>query len=364
MQRKRRVAQLRPGCSLSLAESFAYRYHARQIRNRILECFERAALPGLDPAARDRLLSFVVVGGGPTSCEFTAELYDFLKHDVARWAYPDLYQYVKVTLVEAGPSLLGSFDARLRAYVEGRFKDRNIAVHTGTAVREVTVDPERRTSEAVLRDADGEDSVLPFGCMVWSAGLQQVKFIDDCDALPKGPTGRVLVDDQMRVEGVAEAAGDAGLEGRVYALGDCAANSRHPLAPTAQVAEQQADYLARCFNQAPHHAAGADGPVPMPAKVRRSGFPGTDWMYPKSSGFRYVARGAMSSMGSWKGLVDMSHIDAPLVGRVDGPAFRGLAAFSAWNGYYFTKQYSWANMILYPMYKLKSVLFGRDVSRF
>ena len=43
-------------------------HHARQIRNRILECFERAALPGISEEERDRLLSFVVVGGGPTSC--------------------------------------------------------------------------------------------------------------------------------------------------------------------------------------------------------------------------------------------------------------------------------------------------------
>src|SRR5688572_13794365 len=59
-------------------------WHARQIRNRILECFERAAIPMTDPAERDRLLSFIVVGGGPTSVEFVGELSDFLKEDVAR----------------------------------------------------------------------------------------------------------------------------------------------------------------------------------------------------------------------------------------------------------------------------------------
>ena len=82
-------------------------YHARQIRNRVLECFERAAIPNLPESERERLLSFVVVGGGPTSCEFVAELYDFVTKDVAKW-YPDLT--AKITLVEAGPRILGSFD--------------------------------------------------------------------------------------------------------------------------------------------------------------------------------------------------------------------------------------------------------------
>jgi NADH dehydrogenase FAD-containing subunit len=53
-------------------------HHARQIRNRILECFERAAYPDTSDQERKRLLSFVVVGGGPTSCEFVGELHDFV----------------------------------------------------------------------------------------------------------------------------------------------------------------------------------------------------------------------------------------------------------------------------------------------
>lgn len=52
----------------------------------MLECFERADVPGVSVAERNRLLSFVVVGGGPTSCEFTAELHDFIVEDVARCA--------------------------------------------------------------------------------------------------------------------------------------------------------------------------------------------------------------------------------------------------------------------------------------
>ena len=49
--------------------------HARAIRTNIIDCFERAALPTVTDDEKRRLLSFLVVGGGPTSCEFTAELH-------------------------------------------------------------------------------------------------------------------------------------------------------------------------------------------------------------------------------------------------------------------------------------------------
>lgn len=49
--------------------------HARAIRTNIIDSFEKAALPNLTDEERRRILSFCVVGGGPTSCEFTAELH-------------------------------------------------------------------------------------------------------------------------------------------------------------------------------------------------------------------------------------------------------------------------------------------------
>jgi NADH dehydrogenase FAD-containing subunit len=49
--------------------------HARGIRNNIIDSFEKASVPTVTEAERKRLLSFVVVGGGPTSCEFVSELH-------------------------------------------------------------------------------------------------------------------------------------------------------------------------------------------------------------------------------------------------------------------------------------------------
>ena len=108
-------------------------YHARQIRNRILECFERASNPNISVNERQRLLSFIVVGGGPTSCEFTTELYDFIHEDVSKW-YPDLKDEIKLTLVEAGSGLLGSFHQSLSEYYLKKLQTRNIDVRLKTAV--------------------------------------------------------------------------------------------------------------------------------------------------------------------------------------------------------------------------------------
>jgi NADH dehydrogenase FAD-containing subunit len=137
-------------------------YHARNIRNNIIECFEKAAIPGTSVEERNRLLSFIIVGGGPTSCEFAAELHDFVTVDAKR-LYKQLVPHVKVTVVEAGPALLGPFDRNLQNYTHGLFKDRNIDVRLATAVtgiEEYSVDTFRFPARAALF-SDG--TKLPFG---------------------------------------------------------------------------------------------------------------------------------------------------------------------------------------------------------
>lgn len=78
---------------------------ALRIRRTIIDCFERASLPSLSEDEKQRILHFVVVGGGPTGVEFAAELHDFLHDDLIN-LYPDLEKYTKVTLLEAGDHLL------------------------------------------------------------------------------------------------------------------------------------------------------------------------------------------------------------------------------------------------------------------
>jgi len=329
--------------------------HARQIRQRILECFERAALPGTSLEERRRLLSFVVVGGGPTSCEFTTELYDFISNDVARW-FPDLADDISMTLVEAGPRLLGTFDQALVDYVTSFLLQRNVAIRTDVsvvAVQETEIEGHHSTT-AVL----GDGTQIPFGMMVWSAGLEPVELVKQCN-LPLHSNGRLQIDGFLRVQGTG---------GRVFALGDCAMNEDHPLPPLASVAEQQGAYLSECFNQSykdqdPDQLGDLDddcgSTLPPPAPVPPAAWPPyPTFLFQPSSTFRYITKGSMVGLGMGEAVADMTKAD------LAGPPITGFMAFVMWRGYYFSRQFSWSNMILVPMFWFKSAVFGRDISRF
>lgn len=82
---------------------------ARQIRTRLLNCFEKAALPTTAESVKRQLLNFAVVGGGPTGIEWAAELHDLIHEDMAK-LYPDLIQYTKITVYDVSPTVLPMFD--------------------------------------------------------------------------------------------------------------------------------------------------------------------------------------------------------------------------------------------------------------
>eukprot|EP00501_MAST-03F_sp_TOSAG23-6_P001506 GSMAST32.ASY1.ANO1.1567.1 assembled CDS len=263
-------------------------YHARQIRQRILECMERATNPVIDEAERDALLSFVIVGGGATSCEFTTELSDFVNDDLRTW-YPDLAQKVKLTIIEAGPRILGSFDAACVEQYDEELVKRGITVMTETPV-------------TAIKKGKFSSDEIPFGMMVWSAGLAPVKFVENLQVDKVG--GRIVVDNYLRAVGTQN-------DGRIFAVGDCAATQKSStdssvLPPTASSAEQQGEYLIKCFND-------------RLALLNK--------FYKASPAFRYVER-------------------------------------AAWRSTYWTKQLSYSNMVLIPMYWFKAWIFGRDISRF
>jgi NADH dehydrogenase FAD-containing subunit len=129
---------------------------ARAIRSRLIEVFERASSEYIDESERQRLLSFVIVGAGPTSVEFAAELYDFLRQDVVR-LFPSLAKKARVVMVEAGNRVLGSFSKNLSDYVKKLYETRNITLILNKSVKAV--------HQHHLELSDGEE--LRFGLCVW-----------------------------------------------------------------------------------------------------------------------------------------------------------------------------------------------------
>ena len=271
---------------------------------------------------------------------------DFVKQDVTR-LYRDLLPFVKITIVEAGPALLGPFDKALQDYAHGLFQRRDIDVRLGTAVigvEDVTDHPDYRflpAKRALLSDG----SALEFGTMVWSAGLAPRSFTEslDPDVFPKHQRNhRLLTDEYLRVKGH---------EGSIWAMGDASVNEKGiPMPQLAQVARQQGLYLAKVFN----------------GKQNEDEHP-----------FAFFSLGSMASMGEYKGIYDGSSA-GPLrdpndesepskntgMSRWIPPALKGFSALLLWRFAYWGRQTSLVNKFLIPMYWFKTFVFGRDTSRY
>lgn len=147
---------------------------ARKIRNRLLACFEGAALPTTSEAMRRQLLNFAVVGGGPTGIEFSAELHDLINEDMKK-IYPELIKYHKITVYDVAEKVLPMFDEKLAKYAMQKFKREGIDIKTSHHVEELRsgAPAERSVSE----DAEDyrlftlkikEEGEIGVGMCVWS----------------------------------------------------------------------------------------------------------------------------------------------------------------------------------------------------
>jgi NADH:ubiquinone reductase (non-electrogenic) len=102
---------------------------AHAIRNDIIDLVETASIPGQSQAEQERLLHFVVVGGGPTGVEFAAEVQDFLREDVSK-IYPGIHDRVKVSLVQSRDHILNTYDQTISEYTEKQFHSDKINLIT------------------------------------------------------------------------------------------------------------------------------------------------------------------------------------------------------------------------------------------
>lgn len=79
--------------------------------------FEEAAQPTVSDIERRNLLSFRIVGAGPTGVEFAAELHDLIKSDIKRYYGEKLARLARITLYDVAPRMLGGFEHGLAEYV-------------------------------------------------------------------------------------------------------------------------------------------------------------------------------------------------------------------------------------------------------
>ncbi|MCB1488098.1 MAG: NAD(P)/FAD-dependent oxidoreductase [Bauldia sp.] len=219
---------------------------ARIIRARLLLAFERADMC-TDPAERRRMLTTVVVGGGPTGVEMAGAVAELTRDSLAREFRHIDPRESRILLVEAGPRLLPSFAESLSDYARSSLTRLGVEVMTGHSVASV---------DAGGVEIDGK--AVGAGCVIWGAGVK---------AAPAAAWLGVAADRQGRVA-VEPDLSVTGFDG-IYVIGDCAAlpgNDGRPLPALAQVADQQGKHLGKALRR-----NLADGTPLKPFRFRNRG---------------------------------------------------------------------------------------------
>ncbi len=198
-----------------------------RLRNRILSSFE-AAVSEPDPARRQALLTFVIVGAGPTGVELAGAIAELIHH-VLRKDYPMLdVGRARVVLVEAIDRVLAAFPESLQRSARRRLEQLGVEVILNAPVKSV--------SEQAVTFADGQP--LPARTVVWAAGIRSAHLVDALD-LPLGRGARVKVLPTLNVPGHPE----------VFAIGDLVYlegyKGDQPYPQVAPVAIQQGRHAAR-----------------------------------------------------------------------------------------------------------------------
>jgi len=216
------------------------------IRRRLLLAFEEAEA-GSDAARRTALLTFIVIGGGPTGVELAGAIAELAHKALARDFRHIDPQQARIVLLEAGPRLLASFPDRLAARALRDLESLGVEVRLNTAVESVD-------EEGVV--AGG--ARLAARTVLWAAGVAASPAAGWLGA-DSDRAGRVKVEPNLAVPGAPE----------IFVIGDTALvldAAGNPLPGVAPVAKQEGTFVARLLSA---RARGA--PEPMRFAYRNAG---------------------------------------------------------------------------------------------
>lgn len=198
--------------------------HAIPLRHHILSRFETAVYEA-HPERRRRLLTFVIVGGGPTGVEYAGALAELIHGPLLR-DYPMIHaDEVEVILVEALDGLLTGMDEELGTYARDRLESRRVEVRTGAMATRVGPDRiELKGGECIATET-----------VVWTAGVKGDARVQSW-GLPMARADRVEVTPGLHLPDHPE----------VFVVGDLCwfEQDGEPLPQVAPVAMQQGEYAA------------------------------------------------------------------------------------------------------------------------
>ena len=252
---------------------------ATSIRRDVLFAFEKAEACD-DPAERERLMTVVVIGGGPTGVELAGAFAELARHVLRRDFKNINTGEARIHLIEGQDRLLSMYDPALSDYTRTTLEAMGVTIHLGTTVADL------REGEVVL---DG--GILPAANIVWAAGVE-APAITRTLGVETDRAGRLLVDTDLSLPGHPE----------VFVAGD--------LASCVDQAGKRVPGLCPAAMQMGRHAARV---ILEEVKGRRS----RD--YDVRPQFRYFDKGSMATIGR-------SHAVAESMGM----KFDGFIAWLMW----------------------------------
>jgi NADH:ubiquinone reductase (H+-translocating) len=235
---------------------------ATTLRRRILVAFERAERES-DPEKRAALLTFAIIGAGPTGVELAGTI-----AELARDTLPPDFRNIdthktRVVLIEAGPRVLAGFPDDLSAYAQRSLEAIGVEVILGQPVTECSAD-------GVVFGG----KPLPARTLIWAAGVRASRAAEWLHA-PADRAGRIQVQPDLTVPGHPD----------IFAIGDTVTipdTKGNPVPGIAPAAKQQGRHVAAAI------------------KARLSG--------KTAAPFRYSHAGSLAQIGKRKAVIDFGTI--------------------------------------------------------
>jgi NADH dehydrogenase len=259
---------------------------ALELRGRILGAFEQAERSS-DPERRKKLLTFVVVGAGPTGVEMAGQI-----QELADQTLKGSFRHIDPTeahviLLDAAPAVLPPMGEKLGLKAKARLEKMGVEIQLNAMVTDVD------RNGITVKDPDGTIRRIEAACKVWSAGVQASPLGRDLAAQSDTEVdraGRVKVNPDLSIPG----------HPNVFVVGDMAFVPGVP--GMAQGAIQGAKYVAKIIQN--EVAARAHGNMPKPREP-----------------FKYFDKGSMATVSKYNAVAQ--------VGKLE---FGGFFAWLAWLG--------------------------------
>ena len=199
---------------------------AVKTRNHLLTMFEQASYEA-DSEKRKSLLTFVIVGGGPTGVETAGMLAELITH-VMRKDYPSLnLNDARVILLEAAPHLINAYPDGLRKATFDLLRGKNVDIRLNTKLNGYNGE------RVALADGGHIDSHT----LIWTAGVKAAEIVDELN-VEKAGSGRIRVEQTLQLPGHPE----------TFVIGDAAFllnGNAQPLPMLSTVAIQEGKVTAR-----------------------------------------------------------------------------------------------------------------------